>query len=153
LKKIICLCGISGIGKTHKRTHDKNLKDLPFVDVADIRAENIWFSHTLVFDILLQRLALILKNADIAVVEAAFLRDSIQRIRMKAFAYDHQAEVIFVELKLPRKNVLLQRIEKDRIQRLNMFPEKRESIERYSDARRRFVESAYEDERRNKCIK
>ncbi|NIV30035.1 MAG: hypothetical protein GWN58_11200, partial [Anaerolineae bacterium] len=36
MKKAIILWGVSGTGKTHARLNDPKLKDLPYIDIADI---------------------------------------------------------------------------------------------------------------------
>ena len=39
MTKIIALSGLSGVGKTYRRTTDPSLKDLPYIDIADIYPE------------------------------------------------------------------------------------------------------------------
>jgi len=77
MKRVIILSGVSGTGKTHARTHLPELKDLPFVDIADIYAEwpeFDWFSATVC---LCKRVRKLLEEHDTVVVEGYFLAASI----------------------------------------------------------------------------
>jgi hypothetical protein len=69
MKKVIVLAGVSGTGKTHARTHDPELKDLPYVDIAEIYErwpELGWYEALYA---LLKRARLLLQKHDTIVIE------------------------------------------------------------------------------------
>ena len=79
MKKVIVLAGVSGTGKTHARTHDPELKDLPHVDIADIYEEFPEFGWYEALYALLKRARLLLQKHDVIVVEGYFLDGSTSR--------------------------------------------------------------------------
>jgi predicted kinase len=76
MKKVIVLTGVSGVGKTHTRLNDPELKDLPCVDIADIYQEHPEFDWSDALYTLLQRTRLLLQKHKIIVVEGYFLPNS-----------------------------------------------------------------------------
>ena len=81
-KQVIALAGLPGSGKTTARTKEKKLRDLPFVDIADIYAEHEYISSGAAFQKLLRKAESILATTDSVVLEAAFC--DWQRVSMEA---------------------------------------------------------------------
>jgi predicted kinase len=83
MKKVIVLAGVSGTGNTHARTHDPELKHLPYVDIAEIYEcwpEFDWYEA---LPALLKRIRGLLEEHDVIVVEGYFLdRSTSRRILM-----------------------------------------------------------------------
>jgi predicted kinase len=79
MKKVIVLAGVSGTGKTHARLNDPELKDLPYVDIADVHEEFPEFDWYEALHALLKRARQLLQEHDIIVIEGYFLRFSTSR--------------------------------------------------------------------------
>jgi predicted kinase len=79
MKKVIVLAGVSGTGKTHARTHDPELKDLPYVDIAEIYERWPEFDWYEVLYTLLKRARQLLQEHEAIVIEGYFLRFSTSR--------------------------------------------------------------------------
>jgi predicted kinase len=79
MKRAIVLCGVGGTGKTHARLNDPELKDLPFVDIADIYKEFPEIDWSAAHAILERRMAKLLQEHDAVVVEGYFLPGSVTR--------------------------------------------------------------------------
>ena len=80
MKKVIVLAGVSGTGKTHARLNDPELRDLPFVDIADLYEEYPEFGWYEVLYALLKRIRGLLEEHDVIVVEGYFLDRSTDLI-------------------------------------------------------------------------
>jgi hypothetical protein len=146
MKKIIALSGISGVGKTYRRTTDPALKDLPFVDIADIYAEFPYGTPAQVFAEACYRLQGLLEGHDVVVIEAALLPDSRQRPILAACARSMEARVEYVDIPTPPRAVLLDRILNDfqkSITGANVEMYRR--AERYFEARRNFIKMKVPD--------
>jgi predicted kinase len=79
MKKAIVPSGVSGTGKTYARLHDPALKDLPYVDIADIFREFPEFDWHDALYALLKRIRLLLQKHDVVVVEGYFLPGTTSR--------------------------------------------------------------------------
>jgi len=79
MKKVIVLVGVSGVGKTHARLNDPELKTLPCLDIADIYEEFPEFGWYEALYALLKRARLLLQKHDAIVIEGYFLRFSTSR--------------------------------------------------------------------------
>ena len=77
MKKVIILSGVSGVGKTYARTHDPELVDLPFVDIADIYAEWPEADRLNATMTLMLQVRVLLKKHDTIVVEGYFQKGSM----------------------------------------------------------------------------
>jgi len=64
---------VSGAGKTWARTHDPELKDLPYVDIADIYREFPEFDWFDALHCLLKRVRVLFRGHDTVVIEGYFL--------------------------------------------------------------------------------
>jgi len=104
-KRVIVLCGVSGVGKTWKRTNDWELRGLPFVDVKDIyRQYEVedqipnWESVT--DDAIDEVKALLAENQQV-VLEGYFLRGSGSRRMVFANLQRDESQVDFIDLEAP----------------------------------------------------
>ena len=79
MKKVIILSGISGTGKTHARTHNPDLKDLPYIDIADIYREFAEFDWTDATACLIRRVSTLFREHNTVLVEGYFLKGSFTR--------------------------------------------------------------------------
>ena len=96
MRKIIVLSGISGCGKTRRRTTEAGLKNLPCVDIADIYAEKGSIDSALAFHILCERINRLLDNHNQVVVE---LYASIgRRYALEGLADRRLAQIQFLDM-------------------------------------------------------
>lgn len=80
MKELIILSGVSGTGKTRYRTRHPDLKDLPFVDMADIYRDNPAIPKGVSGTVVLwHRVRGKLKEHDTVVAEGYFLKGSVSR--------------------------------------------------------------------------
>jgi hypothetical protein len=80
MKKIVALCGGSGVGKTYRRTTDPVLKDIPALDIADCYNDYPFVTPSQALSIFVGRLIdLISEGEENIVVEAYFREGSTQR--------------------------------------------------------------------------
>lgn len=144
MKTIIALSGISGAGKTHRRNTDPRLKNLPYVDIADVYAEFEGVNPGFAFGEALRRVDGLLQIHEAVIFEAAFMKGSRQRDTLYCFCRDRQFKLEYIEIKPPEKKILLQRIlvDFDRSIELAVTDEQKQKAKRYYDARKSFVESA-----------
>ena len=142
-KKIIALSGVSGVGKTYKRTTDPELKDLPFVDIADFYAEFPFANSATVFQEALWRVDRLMDGNDTVVLEAALLKSSNQRNVLYAFCRIGQYGLQYIEIPSPPANVLLERIKKDLDKSLEIAvtEEDKKKATKYYNARKLFITS------------
>lgn len=142
---VIALCGLSGAGKTHLRTTDPCLKDLSCVDIADIYEEHhrnglqpqqaLWQ----MLDAIRDRLD---NGIDVIVAEAYFKRGGRQREWLENYAGAYGWTVEYIELDTPIE-VCIERVQRDAEEfqkRTDISREVKERFERYSEARRKFLE-------------
>jgi predicted kinase len=102
MTRIIALCGVSGVGKTYRRTTDLELIDLPYVDIADIYAEGEDISHAWALQLMLEKIEAFLERGEQAiVVEATFRRRSAQREWLEYLAARYTCQVEYIELDAP----------------------------------------------------
>jgi predicted kinase len=103
MPRIIALCGLSGVGKTYRRETDPELKNLPYVDVADIyMEEEEGISSRWALQLMLNKIEYMIERGEqTIVVEASFRRRSGQRQWLEYLAgkYDYQVE--YIELEAP----------------------------------------------------
>lgn len=78
-KKVTVLCGVSGSGKTYQRTIHPALKDLPFVDIADVYKEFPEFDWFLATAAACKRVCVLLQQNDHVVLEGYFLPNTTSR--------------------------------------------------------------------------
>jgi len=79
MKKAIILSGVSGTGKTYARTHDPELKDLPYVDIADVYREFPELDWSAAAGAVEKRAARLLQEHDTIVIEGYYLPGSTTR--------------------------------------------------------------------------
>ena len=72
-KRVTILCGVSGSGKTHRRTTDPDLKHLPCVDIADVYREYPVFDSLTATAVVCKRARVLLRKTDHVVIEGYFL--------------------------------------------------------------------------------
>lgn len=144
MKKIVALSGVSGVGKTYRRTTDPALKDLPCIDIADIYKEHPGISKLTAFGRMMTSTEMLLRDDDTVVLEAAFLPNSRQRDWLTVWADFLNAEIEYIELAAP-KAVLLERIEHDYRQgRHRPTHKEREEARRYHNARIGFINGVFD---------
>ena len=73
MKKVIILTGVSGVGKTYARTTDPELRDLPYVDIADVYREFPEFHWDQAIRACLKRVRKALERHETIVIEGYFL--------------------------------------------------------------------------------
>ena len=78
-KRVIVLCGVSGVGKTHARLHDPELASLPFVDIADVYRDLDWAESYGATAALATKTCRLLRDHGCVVVEGYFLPGSLTR--------------------------------------------------------------------------
>ena len=78
-KRVIVLCGVSGVGKTWARTHISELMDLPYVDIADVYRDMPYAGARVATEALINKVLKLLKEHDSVVVEGYFLPDTPSR--------------------------------------------------------------------------
>jgi predicted kinase len=98
MKTIYALSGYPGSGKSTLRATDPRLKDLPFVDVADIYAEFDPIGSQDAFSQLLIQASEALKDSDAVVLEATFPRGHWQRTLLEGWAKMKKAKLEYIEL-------------------------------------------------------
>jgi hypothetical protein len=80
MKKIVALCGGSGVGKTYTRTTDPALKDLPALDIADCYKDYPFATPSEALSVFVSRLVEWIEDGiENIVVEAYFREGSSQR--------------------------------------------------------------------------
>jgi len=79
MKKAIVLAGVSGVGKTHTRLTDPELKDLPHLDIADVYREFPEFDWVEAFWALVKQVRSALGKHPAVVIEGYFLPGSVTR--------------------------------------------------------------------------
>lgn len=72
-KQVTILCGVSGSGKTHRRTTDPGLRDLPYVDIADVYREFPEFDSYVATAVVCKRALALLRQTWHIVIEGYFL--------------------------------------------------------------------------------
>jgi predicted kinase len=100
MKKVFALSGLPGSGKTHLRTTNEKLKDLPCVDIKDFYT-NKDISWALALNMLLNEVNTLLLNHDEIVIEALFMRGSAQRKWLEWEASKQGFKVEYSELDTP----------------------------------------------------
>jgi len=79
MKRAIVLCGTSGSGKTHARTTDPELRDLPCVDIADAYRRDPGCDWLDAAFYVLKQVRRLLRRHDVVVVEGYFLPGTTTR--------------------------------------------------------------------------
>jgi len=79
MKKVIILAGVSGTGKTHARLNDPELKDLPYVDIAEIYERWPEFDWYEALHALLKHARFLLQKYDTILIESYFLPGTTSR--------------------------------------------------------------------------
>lgn len=104
--KLIMLSGVSGSGKTWRRTHDPDLVDLPFVDVQDLyRAWPGAFAAEVAFQ-LRDTVRKALQRSLTVVAEGYLLRHSLGRDLLAGLAHQVGAEFVIIECWRPKGDCL-----------------------------------------------
>jgi hypothetical protein len=99
MPKFICLSGLSGVGKSFRRTTDPKLKDLPYVDVADIYRSNPGIQAKDAFSMLInEAFGYITDGAETVVLEAYFKPASFQRRTLEYYAEGSEVQVEYIDL-------------------------------------------------------
>jgi predicted kinase len=99
MPKFIALCGVSGVGKTHRRTTDPALKNLPFVDIADIYRDNPGIQPRQAFSMLINKaFTMVRDGAETVVLEAYFKPGSFQRESLEYFCEADGVQIEYIEL-------------------------------------------------------
>ena len=83
MKKVIVLAGVSGTGKTHARLNDPELRDLPYLDIAEFYERWPEFDWYEALYALLKRARILLQNHNVIVIEGYFLEGSTSRNILK----------------------------------------------------------------------
>lgn len=79
MSKVTVLCGVSGSGKTHFRTHSEKLSTLPVVDIADIYRQYPHFDWYEALHTVISRVEKLLRQNEHIVVEGYFLPGTASR--------------------------------------------------------------------------
>lgn len=142
-KRVIALSGVSGAGKTYRRTTDPALKDLPCVDIADIYAEFPGAPKAEIFAAAMFRLQDLICEHDAVVFEAALLPGSRQRPILESCLRNCGAELEYLVVPTPPRAVLLGRILNDYHQAIEeaTTDADRAKAENYFNARQNFIMS------------
>ena len=82
-KRVTVLCGVSGSGKTHQRTHMPGWKNLLYVDIADVYKEFPEFDSFVATVVVCKRALALLQQTDHVVVEGYFLPDTPSRRQLE----------------------------------------------------------------------
>jgi hypothetical protein len=100
MPKFIVLAGLSGVGKTYRRTTDPALKDLPYVDIADIYRDNPGgIPPRDAFSMLInEAFGYINDGAEAVVLEAYFKPGSFQRKSLEYYAEGSSVQVEYIDL-------------------------------------------------------
>ena len=98
MKKIIILAGLSGIGKTYTRTHEEGLRDLPYVDMADLYTAYPDKDWAAIMEQFFHDLEAELEEHDTVVVEGYFLPGSASWNWLIGFAKHKQLNVDYRRL-------------------------------------------------------
>ena len=102
MPKFIVLCGVSGVGKSYRRTTDPDLKDLPFVDIADIYRDNPGMQPRQAFSMMLnEAFGLINDGKETVVLEAYFKPKSYQREGLEYYCDSADIQIEYIELVAP----------------------------------------------------
>ena len=83
MKRAVVLTGVSGAGKTHARLNDPELKDLPYVDVADIYRERPGLEWFIVHNMLYRQVVELSHAHDVVVIEGYFLPNTESRTSLE----------------------------------------------------------------------
>ena len=134
MKKLICLSGISGVGKTYRRTTDPKLKDLPYVDIADIYCDNPGIDAGQAFVMMYNEAMMLLEEHDTVVLEAWFRSGSRQRQFIEHYAPDNY-EVQYIELDAPVEVCVQRIVEQYETEKNAADPVSLERLSRYHEAR------------------
>jgi hypothetical protein len=126
MKKLICLCGISGVGKTWERTHNPRFVDLPYVDIADSYKNLKTSDYIVAWNDFVDRINKAFQTSNAVVAEAAFTSNQKSKILFTMTA----VQVEIIDLPRPSKQVLLDRVKESYEQ-----SEKTPADKRYYDAR------------------
>lgn len=78
-KKVTVLCGVSGSGKTHRRTTDPDLQRLPYVDIADVYKDFPEFDWSVATSVACRRVCVLLQQNDHVVLEGYYLPNTPSR--------------------------------------------------------------------------
>jgi len=100
MTRFIVLAGLSGVGKTYRRTTDPALKDLPYVDIADIYRDNPGgIPPRDAFSMLInEAFGYINDGAEAVVLEAYFKPGSFQRKSLEYYAEGSSVQVEYIDL-------------------------------------------------------
>ena len=79
MKRAIVLAGVSGVGKTHTRLNDPQLRDLPHLDIADVYRQFPELDWMEAFWALVKRVREALKDHPAVVIEGYLLPNSTTR--------------------------------------------------------------------------
>jgi len=82
-KTAIILSGVSGVGKTHARLNDPELKDLPHIDIADVYRKFPEFNWYEALYALLKRVREAFEGHNQVVIEGYFLPGSVSRATLQ----------------------------------------------------------------------
>jgi hypothetical protein len=139
MKTIYALSGGSGIGKTFTRNTDPKLKDLPYLDIADIYNQCPGISAAMAWSLFEEALIPLLDEHSVVVLEAYFRPGSYQRRRLEYIAEANGFTVQYIEPEAD-KQTRIARVKAQYHQAVSKQPEK-PWHRRYLDARLYLIEA------------
>jgi len=99
MPKFIVLAGVSGVGKSYRRTTDPALKDLPYVDIADIYRDNPGILPRQAFSMMVtEAFAMINDGKETIVLEALFKKNGFQREGLEYYADAADIQIEYIDL-------------------------------------------------------
>lgn len=140
VKTIYALSGGSGIGKTFTRTTDPKLKDLPYLDIADIYSTCPGVTAAVAWSLFEEELIPLLEEQPAIVLEAYFRPGSFQRKRLEYIAEANGFSVQYIEPEAD-KQTRIERVKAQFAQDAAQEPQREGWHRRYLDARLFLIEA------------
>lgn len=140
MKKVICLSGPSGAGKTHARTHDPKLMKYPQIDIADIYLEIGPYWHV-AMDTLFSRVEELMITHNTVVIEGYFSRNSPSRRWLEGWGEMRGYKVVYKEYNAPYE-IRAKRVHDQYIQMIAKAVTEEEftRAQRFANARKELLE-------------
>ncbi len=98
---VLCLCGVSGAGKSFLRQTKQEFRDLPVVDISDVYRELPWADYVEATLEVARRTRELLKSHDAVLIEGFFIAGSPSRLLLEDELSRLDAEVKFTLVHAP----------------------------------------------------
>jgi predicted kinase len=140
-KRLIVLSGLSGSGKTYARVNTPELKDIPYMDMAEIYLQNPDQSWGAALNLAFSGLEKFFYDHDTLILEGYFLKGSASRQWVEWMCTRNGWEVEYHEFmatyKECRERILAQ---EQRSLAAAKSDDEREKVKRFTEARLRLLE-------------